>query len=76
MSEYVRVRLEALPAHIRAFCVEKEDWFTIVINADLSPSERLKAFEHEIQHIEKDDFHSFETVDEIERRSHDCGNIC
>lgn len=76
MTRDVIVRLEALPAHIRGFCVEKDSFYTIVINADLEASERLKVYEHEIRHIEQDDFHSDEDVDEIERRCHDSRNIC
>lgn len=71
MTDYIRVRLEPLPARIRAFCVEKDDWYTIVINELLEPSERLKAFVHEMSHIENDDFRSEADVDVIERLRHD-----
>lgn len=71
MTDYVRVRLEPLPARIRAFCVKKDDWYTIVINELLEPSERLKAFVHEMEHIESDDFSSDEDVDTIEVMRHE-----
>lgn len=71
MSEYITVRLQPLPAHLRAFCVKKDDWYTIVINEHLSTSERLKAFTHEMAHIEHDDFYSEESVDVIEERTHE-----
>ena len=71
MSEYIRVYLQPLPAHLRGFCVKKDDWYTIIINESLSQSERLKTFAHEMRHIERDDFYSEEPVDVIERNCHE-----
>lgn len=60
-----------LPGSIRAFTVNNnDDTYTIVINDSLSRECQLKAYQHEIEHIENGDFDSELTADEIEHNAH------
>jgi hypothetical protein len=55
---------------IKGFAVLKDSVITIVINDNLSPEARMEAYEHEIYHIEHDDFYSDRNVDDIENEAH------
>lgn len=45
--------------------------FTVFINDQLSPEGKLRAYAHALRHIERGDFESDLSADEIERRAHD-----
>jgi hypothetical protein len=44
--------------------------YTIVINENLCQAKRIKAYRHEMYHIEHDDFFSGRDVSDIEREAH------
>ena len=62
------VALHPLPGGIRGFVTKREDVPIIVINETLSYEEKVKAFVHEITHIERGDLESSDIVSEIEQR--------
>lgn len=63
------VTLHPLPGGIRGFVTKREDVPIIVINDNLSYEAKVKAFVHEITHIERGDLDSDDTVKAIERRT-------
>ena len=63
------VTLLPLPGGIRGFVTKREDVPIIVINDNLSYEAKVKAFVHEITHIERGDLDSDDTVKAIERRT-------
>lgn len=65
-GDYI-VRLVDLPGTIYGCTRLGADGFAnIYINAKLSPEARKKAFQHEIRHIERDDFYNNKPIQEIE----------
>jgi Zn-dependent peptidase ImmA (M78 family) len=62
------VTLHPLPGGIRGFVTKREDIPIIVINDNLSHEEKVKAFVHEITHIERGDLDSSDSVAVIEGR--------
>jgi TolA-binding protein len=44
--------------------------YSVFINDCLSPEQRLKAYNHALQHIKNGDFGSADGVDSIERKAH------
>ena len=70
MSDYT-IRLANLPCTIRAFVEMRDDYYTVVVNANLSRETQIKAAKHEIyEHILHNDFDSDCEVDEIELTAH------
>lgn len=63
----VKLRYD-LPSSIRAYStVDADDnCYIIIINESLCEEARREALEHELQHIERDDFFSEKPLDEIE----------
>ena len=71
IKENVNVILQDLPTTVRGFCIESPDGYhTIVLNARLNREQNVKSYEHELEHIRRDDFHASESVDQIELRAH------
>lgn len=68
--EHIRVELKPFPPSIRGFTVytfdEGEDYYCMVLNSNLSDELLVEAYEHEIKHINRRDFDSMYTADEIE----------
>lgn len=62
------VTLHPLPGGIRGFVTKREDIPVIVINDNLSYEEKVRAFVHEITHIERGDLDKVEPVAFIEGR--------
>lgn len=60
-----------MPGRIRSYVVRKDDFYTIVINEALSQEARMKAYRHELDHIEQGDFDSDESTGLIEIRAHE-----
>lgn len=68
--ENIRTVSQDLPTTIDGFTVaSNDDWYTIFINDKLSPEQKQKAYEHELEHILCGDF-SKETVSNIEYEAH------
>lgn len=61
-----------LPLKIKGFTLydSTDDFYTIVINCKYSFASMQKTLLHELKHIFNDDFHSLQTVAEIEINSH------
>lgn len=60
-----------LPPRVKGFVTQTfddgEDYYTIMINATLNREQQIKAFMHEIEHINNNDFDK-DNVQEIESR--------
>ena len=67
----VRVYVVPLPPRIKSFICERNGYVTICINECLSEDARVKAYEHEIYHLEHDDLHSDLSTGLIEIRAHE-----
>lgn len=73
--ERVEVRLIDLPTSIRGFTAYTEDYdegpvFTIILNARMDLNTQMRAYEHELNHINKMDFDSMVPADKIETIRH------
>ena len=69
-SFQIRIYCLPIPGRIRSYVVRKDDFYTIVINEALNESARMKAYRHELEHIENGDFDSDESTGIIEIRAH------
>lgn len=69
-EEEITVVLAKMPARIRAYVVLKDDHYTVVINDQLSPVAKMRAYRHEVNHIMNGDFEKTTSVDLIEIRAH------
>lgn len=67
-----QIKIYCLPisGRIKSFVVKKDDWYTIIINEALSQEARIRAYHHELDHIEHGDFDSDESTGMIEIRAH------
>lgn len=64
------VREIELPFEVKGIVTPNPDGtFSIYINSKLSPDQKEKALEHEVKHIENDDFYNDESIEEIERNN-------
>lgn len=64
------VRIVKLPPKIHAMVVRHDCYNTILISEDLSADGMARALCHEISHLERGDFDSDLSVDEIESAVH------
>lgn len=70
MTTDIRTITTPMPGSIRSCVVLKDDIYTILINETLSQDARLKAYEHEMEHIKNEDFNKECSVNEIEYEAH------
>ena len=70
MSDNITVRLLDLPMGVRGFTVLKDDWYTIIINGNLSVEVRQEKYEEEMKHIKSGDFQKRCSADMIEVYAH------
>lgn len=72
--EHVQVHIvDWLPITVKGFTVmtsDNEDFYCIILNGKLGRSALMKAYDHEIEHIDKQDFSSMYTADQIESMRH------
>lgn len=66
----VCVYVVPLPPRIKSFICERNGYVTICINECLSEDARIKAYEHEMYHLEHDDLHSDLSTGLLEIRAH------
>lgn len=60
-----------LPGKVKAFTVKDvEDFYTVFLNAHHSHERLMDAVEHEMKHIEDDDFRVCESIQDIEYKKH------
>lgn len=69
-SFQIRIYCLPIPGRIRSYVVRKDDFYTIIIDESLSPSARMRAYRHELDHIENGDFESDLSTGMIEIRAH------
>ena len=63
------VREVPFPYSVKSCVTPNNDGsFSIYINSKLSQDQKRKALDHEIDHIENDDFYNNKPIDKIERR--------
>ena len=75
-SFQIRIYCLPIPGRIRSYVVRKDDFYTIVINEALNESARMKAYRHELRHIERGDFDADEPTGLIEIRAHEEDRLC
>ena len=69
-EEEIKTVVAKMPTSIRAYVVLKDDHYTVVINDQLSPVAKMRAYRHEVNHIMAGDFERSCSVDLIEIRAH------
>lgn len=74
MTDNINILLVDMPTTIYSFVRKNLDGYTIVLNARLSQEDRLRHYQHELDHILNGDFEKDLTADEIEAQAHrkDC----
>lgn len=65
-KEDVYVTYVKMPMRIKGFCKNVNGAMCAVINSDLAPDVLIKTVKHELNHINKDDLQSDQTVKDIE----------
>lgn len=69
MSEEIRTILQNMPVSIHGFCFHDNDGIPVVVlNARLSAEKRMKAYRHELEHIERGEMYDT-TYKEYEEES-------
>lgn len=67
LEENIKIRYIDLPCTIKGITVQDDNGFyNVYINAKLSEEAQIKALEHEITHIKRDDFYSLKPIELIE----------
>lgn len=67
MEDNVKIRCIDLPCTIKGITVQDGNGFyNVYINAKLSEEAQKQALEHELTHIKRNDFYSFEPIQAIE----------
>ena len=65
MTNEIRTILQDLPVSVHGFCFHDDDGQPVVVlNARLSAEKRMKAYRHELEHIERgemfnEDYHEY-----------------
>ena len=66
----IYVRLVNLPSSVKGVTVlDENDDYNIYINQKLPPDQQRKVYEHEKNHIDNNDFHNFDEIEEVEDRA-------
>lgn len=66
----VRIVLLDMPGKIRGYTIYKDDFYTIVINANLNQEMQRRAYHHEMYHINNGDFEKSNGTGLIELHAH------
>lgn len=65
--EEIWIRYVDLPCRVNGITVQDENGFyNVYINARLSIAAQREAIEHELTHINRDDFYSLESIQKVE----------
>lgn len=76
MRQYENIKVvivDWLPVTIPGYTVrttDNEDFYCILLNGKLGDKALCKAYDHEIEHINNNDFDSIYTADQIEKMRH------
>lgn len=62
----IQTILYNLPPHVSGFTVKKGDNYTVFLNARQSWVQQKATYDHEMEHIQNEDFDSDMTADELE----------
>lgn len=65
----IRVVYQDMPATVKAFTVCKDEYYTIVLNSNLSYTQNLNSYMHELEHIVNNDF-TASSANEVEVLRH------
>lgn len=72
--EHIQVHIvDWLPVTIKGLTIrttDNEDFYCILLNGKLGQNALNKAYDHEMQHIDNNDFDSMYTADQIESLRH------
>jgi len=69
--DYIGVYIVDLPHNIRGFTRKNEDGsYTILINARLNSEMQITTYDHEIKHIDNEDYNKVREVDCLEYERH------
>ena len=67
---YVQTIIMTLPPQVKAFVhLNYDGSYTIFVDADLNLADQQLAWLHEVEHIERNDFQSNDSIDAIELRA-------
>ena len=70
-TQGITTELVNLPTSVKGFSKSNSDMtYTIVLNARLTRKQQEETYHHELEHIRKDDFHSYDNADNIECERH------
>lgn len=64
------IRTAPLPSNVKGFTCKKSDFYTIIINEALDEEQRLKEYNHELEHIKNGDYDCQLSADLIEIIAH------
>lgn len=67
----MRVYVIPMPPRIKSFVCDRDGFITICVNECLSREAKIKAYEHELWHLEHDDLHSDLPTGLLEIRAHE-----
>lgn len=69
----IRTVMSNLPSTIGGFTIVADDYFTIVLNQNLSFERNMQTYNHELKHISNGDFDKKTSVGLIEIVAHEKG---
>lgn len=70
MMNNVRTIYADMPATIGGYTICQDDYYTIVLNQNLSYDQNVASYYHELKHIKDKDFDSHMSADSIEKKRH------
>lgn len=65
----IKVVYADLPPKVKGFTVLKDDYYTIVLNHNLTKEQNEVTYKHELGHIERNDFENID-IQDIECLAH------
>lgn len=66
----IRTVYADMPATIKAYTIYHDGFYTVILNQNLSYSQNLASYKHELKHIMRNDFDNHHTVDQLEHSTH------
>lgn len=68
--ENIRTVLADMPCSVKAYTICQDDYYTIVLNSNLTHEQNMISYWHELRHIQNSDFIKSCPVNMIEFYSH------
>ncbi len=76
MTDEIYVKVVPLPGKVHGFThVEPDGSYTVVVNENDSEARRMKAYQHEVDHIRRGDFDRDADVQQVEMEAHDIAPV-